>query len=51
MGSICIIAQIAGFYFRKYPVEVADANEVVAAEILRARMSDPENVASKQVDG
>jgi hypothetical protein len=51
MGSICIIAQVAGFYFKKHPIEVADEEEVVAAEILRERISDPENVTSKQIEG
>ncbi|KAK9357753.1 major facilitator superfamily domain-containing protein [Lipomyces starkeyi] len=37
MGGICIIALIAGYLFKKDPLEAPDADEVVAAEIGRQR--------------
>ncbi|KAK9485812.1 hypothetical protein V1527DRAFT_451820 [Lipomyces starkeyi] len=37
MGGIWIIALIAGYLFKKYPLEAPDADEVVAAEIGRQR--------------
>ncbi|KAK9375589.1 major facilitator superfamily domain-containing protein [Lipomyces chichibuensis] len=37
MGCICIVAVIAGYLFKKNPLEIPDADEVVAAEIGRQR--------------
>lgn len=37
MGAICIIALIAGYLFKKYPIEAPEPEEVVAAEVRRQR--------------
>ncbi|CAI7602804.1 unnamed protein product [Penicillium manginii] len=37
MGAICIVSLVAGYLFKKYPIEAPEPEEVVAAEIRRQR--------------
>ena len=49
MGAIAIIAQVAGYLFRKYPIEAPDPDEVVAAEIRRQQERRLGYIAEKAV--
>lgn len=37
MGAICVVSLVAGYLFKKYPIEAPEPEEVVAAEIRRQR--------------
>lgn len=37
MGAICVIALIAGYLFKKNPIEAPEVEDIVAAEIQRQR--------------
>ena len=37
MGAIAVIALIAGYLFKKHPIEAPEVEDVVAAEIRRQR--------------
>ena len=37
MGSLCVIAAVAGWLFKRYPTVTPDPDEVVAAEIRMQR--------------
>ncbi|KAJ5602033.1 hypothetical protein N7510_011567 [Penicillium lagena] len=37
MGGICIIALVAGYFFKKHPIEAPEPEDVIAAEIRRQR--------------